>query len=132
MHRAKILALALATGQQQQATLDRLAHASHRGQGRAHVGGLGIIYPAYSPDLTHEAGAVGQAFKTPQHGQLRLTGNTHRIAQGHGGQGIGLVMGTDDLHLVHGQQRLAMQAQPQAPLAQGAAITLVIQTKTLP
>ena len=132
LHRAEILSLALTTGQQQQASPDRFTHPGHGGQGGPHVGGLGVVDPAHPVHLPHEAGTVGQAFEAAQHGELRLAGNADRIAQGHGRQGVGLIVGADYLHLVHRQQRLPVQGQPVATRQLAAAVAVAIQPEALP
>ncbi len=73
-----------------------------------------------------------QAFKAAQHGKLCLAGNAHRIAQGHGRQGIGLVVGTHYLHLVHRQERLAVQGQPVTALQLAATVAVAVEAETLP
>ncbi|MND50928.1 hypothetical protein D3C80_419070 [compost metagenome] len=75
---------------------------------------------------------MGQAFEAAQHGELRLAGNADRIAQGHGRQGIGLIVGADYLHLVHGEQRLPVQGQPVAAIQLAATVTVAIEPEALP
>ncbi len=129
---AEILPLALATRQQQQTPFYGFAHPGHGGQGRPHVGGLGVVDPAYPIHLAHEAGTVRQTFEAAQHGELGIAGDADRIAQGHGCQGVGLVVGSDDLHLVDRQQWLAMEGEPLATIQQAAAVAVAIEAETLP
>ena len=63
---------------------------------------------------------------------MRSTGNADRITQRHGGQRVGLIVGTDDLHLVHRQQWFTVQGQPVAAIQQAAAIAIAVETKALP